>query len=275
MKKTSSPSPTAPTSQKIAETKNITLYKYIHSNHLENILRTGKIKVTQLSHSNDPLEFLPAFPSQNADTQNAWLTPMHNYEPLVICLTTKISSPAMWGHYADSHKGICIAFEIPIEKHIETTRILLELPQSSRIYKCLGTQLLKVFYSDHRAPYFNHQIPSSSIKAKGVIARCIIAKSSEWSYEQEYRLLVDNKTLHPDNGMLFDSELSKYISGIILGNKCNLSETYIERVLSISNPSSKPIKIKRAKFSDTLFKIEAEDFKDTNVHQLDTWMADN
>lgn len=82
------------------------MYYFTGGEHLEYILRTGNIKVTQLGHSNDPFEYLPAI--NNAEEQEKWKSWMTEMAPCTICLSARMSSPVMWGHNAAHGKGICL-----------------------------------------------------------------------------------------------------------------------------------------------------------------------
>jgi hypothetical protein len=94
------------------------------------------------------------------------------YDQGVLCLSSRFNSPLMWSHYADQHRGICIEFDVS------------KLPPGS---------VRPVQYGDSR------ELPASAIQswlrnddtqARQEIERaCLFTKSTEWRYEDEYRLL--------------------------------------------------------------------------------------
>ena len=77
------------------------------------------------------------------------------------CMTTKPDNLLMWAHYGDSHKGVCLKFDIL--KDIDT--FLVPVP---------------VDYNEH---YIDFNMLSSDLLS--VLRR----KSPEWKYEDEYRII--------------------------------------------------------------------------------------
>lgn len=252
--------------------REIILYKYISAETLESIIQDGKIKATQLSYSNDPMEFLPSFNSE--EDYCTWNQTINNCEPLVICLSSKMSSPAMWGHYTDGHKGLCLAFKFKIEPYKDTPFDSLELSKDHAIYSCLDTLLFKVVYSKLRTLNANDEIKNTDHRIKGVIFRCIASKSDEWTYEQEYRLLIQkiNHLLTVRNGMFFYSGMHKFLTGIIIGRQCKFSDKYIATLLNNTYLKDRKkysnydnITISKAQFSLDTFSIKANNFSDSII----------
>jgi hypothetical protein len=94
------------------------------------------------------------------------------YDQGVLCLSTKYDSPLMWSHYADQHRGICVEFDVS------------KLPPEA---------LRKVVYGTSReiaASSIGSWLRENNIAARQEIERaCLLTKSTEWGYEDEYRLL--------------------------------------------------------------------------------------
>jgi len=96
----------------------------------------------------------------------------------VYCLTEKADSPLMWGHYADSHTGICLEFDARSEPFTNASKV------------------------EYRTTY-----PARNIGAS--IAEHFIRKSQDWSYEAEWRLFAGEQgdaqstlTIKTDNDFL-------------------------------------------------------------------------
>ena len=81
----------------------------------------------------------------------------------VYCLTTRAASPLMWAHYADHHRGIC--FEINV--------------QQPNLCAAIQVQYSKK-YPTYRLDHDNDTSP-------------LYMKSSDWQYEEEYRLIAEEK----------------------------------------------------------------------------------
>lgn len=77
------------------------------------------------------------------------------------CMTTKPDNILMWAHYADSHKGVCLKFDI---------------------LEDLDTFLVPVPV-DYNEQYINFNMLNSDLLS--VLRR----KSPEWKYEDEYRII--------------------------------------------------------------------------------------
>ena len=80
------------------------------------------------------------------------------------CLTSKPDNLLMWAHYADSHRGVCLKFDIL--EDLETFLVPIPVEYSSE-------------YVDYDAMNSN-------------FADLIRRKSKEWEYEQEYRIIKTN-----------------------------------------------------------------------------------
>ena len=94
------------------------------------------------------------------------------YDQGVFCLSIRYDSPLMWSHYADQHRGICIEFDVS------------KLPAGA---------IRRVRYGDSRevrASAIQSWLRDDSVQARQEIeGACLLTKSTEWKYENEYRLL--------------------------------------------------------------------------------------
>ena len=251
------------------------MYYFTRVEHLEYILRTGNIKVTQLGHSNDPFEYLPTI--NDAEEQEKWKSWMPEMAPCTICLSARMSSPVMWGHYAGHGKGICLAFDLPIHLISPSYKMAYAKNDNYKFYHCFRPndtylKLFEVVYSDTRLPINT---------VKGFTQKCtedweeyvqlFATKSSDWSYEKEFRLMINENELVADKGLLFSKVLTPYLSGIILGHECEYSYTYVKTLLKTTNCES--IAVAKAALSPTFYKIYAMPidgvrFEDTNIEDL-------
>lgn len=201
-------------------------YKKFNRNHLESLLINRTIKLSRADEFNDPweLKYHVAVPTTDDDreTHLKWFADSHRAQCphigeaernqiiseirsnkislsaiikktaeqvcqhladqyRIYCLTTNPASLLMWAHYADSHRGICIGYE----------------PNNPGFPLIKYTQ--KVIYAS--------QFPVYGIHANDIGP--LITKSSDWQYEDEYRLLAEERnyattplTLKTDNSYL-------------------------------------------------------------------------
>ncbi len=107
----------------------------------------------------------------------------------ITCFTAVSDSILMWSHYADSHRGLCLKFDVGI------------------LQKTLG-MALPVTYQDEY-PVVKPFTQSNSERFK----RSILTKSRLWTYEKEYRLIVPGRVRESVN---FPSEA---LTSVIFGAK--------------------------------------------------------
>jgi Protein of unknown function (DUF2971) len=89
-----------------------------------------------------------------------WIVESHR----IYCLTPHPDSLLMWAHYGDKHKGICLEFDATLH--------------FGRAYQ--------VKYAD-KLPVIG---PDIATDGKALISPMFCTKSSEWCYEDEYRLVL-------------------------------------------------------------------------------------
>jgi hypothetical protein len=96
-----------------------------------------------------------------------WIVESH----MIYCLTPHPDSLLMWAHYGDKHKGMCLEFDAKFH--------------FGRAYQ--------VNYAD-KLPVIG---PDGAMDGKALIGPFFCTKSSEWHYEDEYRLVL---TMIDDGG---------------------------------------------------------------------------
>ena len=166
----------------------VLLFYYMKREHLEYFLETGNVKVTQLSKSNDPLEFLLNINYDGTSTPRKAFTE-HN-EPLVVCLSSRISSPTMWGHYAESHKGVCLVFSIPIKRPDKFNKSRTPIYKLNRAKQTSDVEdvIIPVRYTNQRKSDYTI---SDIAQLEDIIYDTIATKSLDWAYEHEVRLKIN------------------------------------------------------------------------------------
>lgn len=93
----------------------------------------------------------------------------------VSCFSEKSDSILMWSHYANNHRGICVEYEL-----LEFNNQLQFTP-------------VPVIYSDNRPSISSFDLSSLERTAMSMLLESITSKSSEWSYEYEWRIIRDRK----------------------------------------------------------------------------------
>jgi hypothetical protein len=89
----------------------------------------------------------------------------------------------MWSHYADHHRGVCVAYEFPAEFIQEQANEILGLDAVD-----YGPQSLTSFLADDNNTEMNKML-------NGLIERYLTIKNKEWKYEEEARIIRGRKGL--------------------------------------------------------------------------------
>jgi hypothetical protein len=140
----------------------------------------------------------------------------------VYCLSSKADSELMWAHYSNKHQGICLEFNVRSD---------------------LFCSALRLSYQDI---YPNFDLTDE--KSEDQI-RPLTAKSSAWSYEDEYRLIAQEErfriaedTIMASNNIvqLPDSTLKSITVG------CLSTDTTINEVKSLISDAPYPIELRQA-----------------------------
>lgn len=218
----------------IHETKShVTLFRYMTLQGLISTIKTGLLKVGQAKYFNDPFEFLPGR-HPNGYCNNTVNTLDLNKKG-IICLSETPSSSAMWGHYADSHKGVCLSFHIPKDDFslITNNEDILELFQAGISPSRL---LLQVKYGIKRYHYPKIvHVPNSIEEDMEIYAHDMElarTKSDEWQYEKEWRLILDEQHITDyQDGICLTNILTPYLSQIFLGVRCESTAMEVDALI--------------------------------------------
>ena len=90
------------------------VYQFMPARYAVEDLRKRRLKVSLLDDLNDPFEMLGArldLPEQRK-TMRAWAKYMADTTRL-LCFSRRYVNTMLWSHYADKHRGICLAFDAP------------------------------------------------------------------------------------------------------------------------------------------------------------------
>lgn len=96
-------------------------------------------------------------------------------------LSRTSSNILMWSHYARSHKGFCIGFH--------TGQLLGEIEERYALSE-VATNLFEVQYQDE---YPSMRLLPGQERIE-LLNRMLTVKSDEWSYEKEYRIVLNGET---------------------------------------------------------------------------------
>jgi len=196
------------------------VYNLVSSAYGVSNLSLRRLKVSRINKLNDPFELLAADlldrkhrvalqkMKDNLDSTNG-----------LICFSEEWNSPLLWGHYADSHTGMALGFEVPDD------------------------YLLKVNYTTNRAKIEFDEKSRKVINGQHVVNQLIRTKYKDWAYEQEQRMFINLKDTYEEAGNRFyDFNEHLQLREVILGIKCSLSVDKVRKLVQSEVPNVKVLK---------------------------------
>lgn len=255
------------------------LYHFMRLKHLRSTIRNDELKVCLPQECNDPLEFCSAGEEEQPE-QNGLASGF-------ISFCTDCVSSAMWGHYADSHKGICLEFLFPVkEVGIQLPKLnnnkggsngarfaILDISHEHE-HQYIDTSrasdgsrycalLLEVNYKNKRPDreLVELEILELDDEMDGIrIDPRYYTKAYSWKYEHEWRMICRIKDLEfYHNGCYYVKGLMQYLNKIILGVKCNRKIETIHAIYRRNNQQmnydASRIIVKKARYSSKLYNV--------------------
>lgn len=143
------------------------VYRFLNKEYGLKSIKEKRLRISRIMELNDPFEFLP-YDMSDPKFRDGMLRYKKNMSEAhgLICFSRKWSSPSLWAHYADKHKGICLGFEI----------------QDPRTVK--------------KVEYIRRRLPAPKEITPEFARSTLFKKFHHWKYEQEYRAYtsLENKT---------------------------------------------------------------------------------
>lgn len=152
--------------------KEITLYKYVAPQYIEDIIKNDRLYLNDGTNFNDPFETLVINKRTNKSTH---INGLH-----ILSLTNSYRNKLMWSHYADSYKGVCFTVQIP--------RYLVYpiCYSTNRVYK--NSNIDKLI---HDATIKSKKNVCANYSLLSRDKKIALIKDKKWIYEKEYRLVFN------------------------------------------------------------------------------------
>ena len=176
-------------------------------------LERRRLKVARFADLNDPFELLALELSDPDDRHayNCWRDRAAEAFGL-LCFSRTWRSPVLWSHYGDSHRGLCLGFDVP------------------------DASVRRVEYLKKRVP-FRSLVPTSldAIQTPGPLFHM---KFEDWSYEREWRRIVSLSDAQPDNGHRFWSfGVDLALREVIVGARSDVSGERLRQAIGGASDS--------------------------------------
>lgn len=133
----------------------------------------------------------------------------------VVCLSERDDSPLMWGHYAQSQKGMCLEFSVAED--------------DNSVFPVCYCEALPILDD-----------PSSSLWSRRNALKPLVTKHVDWSYERERRILREEggrsfnypesfKLLSVAFGVRCSSEDIDLVKCVLSGTKVQFRQAFLDR----------------------------------------------
>lgn len=245
------------------------LYLYVTEKQLLSILKNGELKLSRTTQTNDSTENVyRGFSSVHENVRQ------YGY----ICLSRTISSPMMWGLYADRGRGACLVFSAKFEQlpmkgqkdaaHASCAKMwrvseFLDRTTNQVAYKNIDGQIYEVNYAQKRLT-----APEDIFCDVGDV---MATKGKEWEHEQEMRILYNLKPEYRSKALslvhemrsletlYYSKDITPLLSRVVLGFNSrfdNLSDLE-ERINANMGTTAAPICVVKASLNPECFSIDS------------------
>jgi len=90
------------------------VYRFLEASYGLMSLRDRRLRIGRIEELNDDFEFIGLALGEKEDRLALRGMRRHmDSKSGVLCMSKNWDSPLMWAHYADSHKGIVLGFDVP------------------------------------------------------------------------------------------------------------------------------------------------------------------
>jgi hypothetical protein len=175
------------------------VYKFTRAVHGISSLENKRLKLSTIKDLNDPFDLCPLDTTDPAvsTAADAYISGIWK-KTAILCYSRNWDSLLLWSHYGDSHKGICLGFDIPVgdpgpnfDTDVLYQPSLLQIRGPEDLNLDLANRLLRT-------------------------------KHESWSYEQEVRMfasLSDPADANGLNWIEFGPDL--VLKEVIVGAQCD------------------------------------------------------
>lgn len=231
------------------------LYRYTPADYfnIRNI-ETQTIHLSPNGVMNDIYEGLPITESKINYHQLECLNDL----AVMTCFSESNDNTLMWSHYADSHRGFCVEYDI--KAHIDNScaaysHLFPIIYTQNRYIKKNIEYLIESHYELKKA--IQEDYVYDSFDPLDDILPLFLTKGSEWEYEREWRIIYTKKQIYDiDNEDLYKCNLSfPCISSIYLGYR--IHPEVRQNIIEICNRiTDKKVSVFQAELEENSYKIK-------------------
>ena len=203
----------------------VQVYKFLSEKWALEDIRMRRIKISEIHDLNDPFELIP-FDLSDPEYRKAMLSVRDEMNARgILSFSRSWSSPLLWAHYADKHRGICLGFDV-----------------------ARADEILKIVkYEEERL-----QLPDELDEETA--QQFLYTKSADWEYEEEVRVYTSRDV--EENGNYFanfdEDENDLTLREVIVGHRCC---TERGSILALLSSYSKPVSVIKARLAYDSFLV--------------------
>jgi hypothetical protein len=191
-------------------------------------IRRRRIKVATLLELNDPFELLGADLS-NAALRNAVIEAKEEYAKIsgFICFSQDWRNPVQWSHYADRHRGLCLAFDLPDNSDL----------------------IRPITYAAKRFAVDVEHLARMTTPDQDLFSKFLFTKFSHWRYEKEFRAIkrLAECEVECEKGLYFTKFSSDLkLATVIVGERSTITRATLCNALGDLASSVKTFKARLA-----------------------------
>ena len=195
---------------------------------LEN-LDQRRLKVARIAELNDPFEWMARAKDKLERAALREMKELQNVKSGLLCFSKTWDSPVQWSHYADRHRGLCLAFEIP------------------------DALLTEVNYRKSPLRFERRRFLADGSFAQEFSNLLVSTKYHDWQYESEVRVFVKLDPNAMIDGLYFiDFSNDLRLVEVIVGAESSMSR---QTVLAALGDASGEVKVRKARLAFNSFRI--------------------
>ncbi|UUZ62352.1 DUF2971 domain-containing protein [Polaromonas sp. P1-6] len=202
------------------------VYHFVPGSYgLEN-LKLRRLKIATIQDLNDPFELL-CIDLSNPDLRDG----MREWKAEVarrfgmLCFSLSWRNPVQWSHYADKHRGLCLAFEVPNDSVQPVTYSGLRSHQEASDLLERGASTLN----------------------EATMLKFLSTKYAHWHYEKEVRAFLALEERDPVTQLYFTEFSDKLkLVEVIVGSESDLTRQELNEALGSLAPAVSLRKVRLA-----------------------------
>ncbi|MCR4880259.1 MAG: DUF2971 domain-containing protein [Bacilli bacterium] len=170
-------------------------------------------------------------------------------QTVVTSFSKRNDSMLMWSHYANSHRGVCLEYEVQEDNFLKEVNYSKDMV-GIKIYNLTSIQLAKDYLNR------NGILKEVNYRFDDDIYKPFFIKALDWEYEDEVRYVFYTKDLDSSNRIILKDD--KYLlklgkpKAIYIGSKANMNDT--KKINDLANTNN--INVFYTKLNKTFFKID-------------------